>query len=247
MFAAESMWAYYKHKLQGKENVKLRNSIVTSNEGLLHRVADRYRYRCRESKDELAQIGAAGLIRAVERFDPTSGNSFSSYAVPLIVSEVMHYLRDHGSNVKIPRRWREEYSKVSKVEEAWMKSRGKLPTEQQIVTELNMSVVRLRQVREAIANQMADSFEEDPDDFAAIGNVEEVVEFEEPDLRKFWQSIQANIKQLPSTDRQILEAIYCERKSRKEVALQFGLSSEGVKNKIQNILNCLAGKVLIAS
>jgi RNA polymerase sigma-B factor len=46
-----------------------------------------------------------GLIRAIERFDLSKGNAFSSFAIPYIRGEIQHYLRDKGVTVRIPRRW----------------------------------------------------------------------------------------------------------------------------------------------
>lgn len=54
--------------------------------------------------DDLSQVGAVGLINAVDRFDPTRGPSLVAYAIPTIVGEIRRHLRDARAPVRIPRR-----------------------------------------------------------------------------------------------------------------------------------------------
>jgi RNA polymerase sigma-B factor len=53
--------------------------------------------------DDLAQVGAIGLLRAIERFDPSLGKPFEPYANTLIAGEIRHYLRDSVPLVRPPR------------------------------------------------------------------------------------------------------------------------------------------------
>lgn len=53
--------------------------------------------------DDLVQVGAIGLLRAIDRFDPTVGKSFEAYANTLIAGEIRHYLRDNVPLVRPPR------------------------------------------------------------------------------------------------------------------------------------------------
>jgi len=60
-----------------------------------------------ELLDDLTQVAAVGLIKAVDRFDPARGVEFSAYAVPTIVGEIKRYCRDTTWVVRVPRRLRE--------------------------------------------------------------------------------------------------------------------------------------------
>lgn len=65
---------------------------------LAHRFASRG-----EQLDDLAQVGAVGLIKAVDRYDPARGASFTAYAVPTVVGEIRRHLRDSARPVRVPR------------------------------------------------------------------------------------------------------------------------------------------------
>lgn len=56
-----------------------------------------------EQLDDLAQVGAVGLIKAVDRYDPARGSSFTAYAVPTVLGEIRRHLRDSARPVRVPR------------------------------------------------------------------------------------------------------------------------------------------------
>lgn len=70
---------------------------------LVRALAHRFAYRG-EQLDDLVQVGAVGLIKAVDRFDPARGSSFAAYAVPTIVGEIRRHLRDRTQPLRLPRR-----------------------------------------------------------------------------------------------------------------------------------------------
>jgi RNA polymerase sigma-B factor len=64
--------------------------------------------------DDLAQVGAIGLIKAIDRFDPERGVEFASYATPTIVGEIRRHFRDNGWLVHVPRRAQELQATVGR-------------------------------------------------------------------------------------------------------------------------------------
>ena len=98
----ELLRAYYQNP-----SVKLRNELVQMHTGLVRKMAHKFSYQCNEPYEDLEQVGYLGLIRAIERFDPSQGYAFSSFAVPYIRGEMLHFLRDRCTLLKIPRRWQE--------------------------------------------------------------------------------------------------------------------------------------------
>lgn len=70
---------------------------------LVTRLARRYHHRSGVELDDLIQVGAVGLLRAIRRFDPTMGHLFEAYASAIISGEIRHYLRDAVPLVRPPR------------------------------------------------------------------------------------------------------------------------------------------------
>lgn len=115
---AELLWKYHHLRLSGADPgdlVKLRNRIVTENRGLSQEEAHRWIDQCSEPFEDLEQEGCFGLIKAVDGFNPNTGNAFSSFAIPKIRGAILHYLRDKGWGVvRPPRRVVEKCAEVAR-------------------------------------------------------------------------------------------------------------------------------------
>ena len=84
----------------------LRDEIVASQVGLAEYLARRFKNRG-EPIEDLIQVALLGLLKAVERFDPSRGLEFSTFATPTIVGELKRHFRDKGWAVRVPRRVQE--------------------------------------------------------------------------------------------------------------------------------------------
>jgi RNA polymerase sigma-B factor len=83
-----------------------RRQLIEQHLPLVRVLASRF-VRQGEQLDDLVQIGAVGLIKAVDRYDPTRGSSLIAYAVPTIVGEIRRHLRDSTHLLRAPRAPRE--------------------------------------------------------------------------------------------------------------------------------------------
>ena len=92
-----------------------REELITSNLGLVHSCASRFKGRGIEYED-LFQIGCIGLIKAADGFDKSRGLMFSTYAVPTILGEIKRIFRDTGA-VKVSRSIKELGIKALSVKE----------------------------------------------------------------------------------------------------------------------------------
>lgn len=99
---------------------------MEENIGLVHMVVKRFAGRGYDVED-LFQIGAVGLIKAVDRFDESLGYSFSTYAVPVIIGEIRRFLRDDGL-VHISRKIKEDMRLIAKESEHFRNKNEREPT-----------------------------------------------------------------------------------------------------------------------
>ena len=79
-----------------------RRRLIELHLPLVRAVARRFAYRGEQFED-LAQVGAVGLIKAIDRYDPERGSSLTAYAVPTIVGEIRRHLRDSTQPLRVPR------------------------------------------------------------------------------------------------------------------------------------------------
>ena len=98
--------------------------------GLVHHVVKRYIGRGCE-KEDLFQLGAIGLVKAIEKFDVSYEVCFSTYAVPMIAGEVRRFLRDDGM-VKVSRGIKENGWKVKAAAERLRQEKGRDVTIQEL-------------------------------------------------------------------------------------------------------------------
>lgn len=94
----------------GPERDAVRDELATAWLPMAHRIAGRFRDRG-ESIEDLRQVAALGLVKAIDRFDPGRG-AFESYAVPTITGEVKRHFRDRMWALRVPRRVQELRNKV---------------------------------------------------------------------------------------------------------------------------------------
>ena len=105
-------------------DIGARNKIVEESMGLVWSVVRHFSGRA--DSEDLAQIGAIGLIKAASNFNTDFNVKFSTYAVPMITGEIKRYLRDDGP-VKVSRKLKEIAAKGRKCEEILRKKLGRDP------------------------------------------------------------------------------------------------------------------------
>jgi RNA polymerase sigma-B factor len=106
------------------------------------------RYRGRAEIDDLEQVASLALLKAIDRYDPSRGLEFSTFAYPTILGELKRYFRDLGWTVRVPRDLQELTLRLDKLREALTGELGRSPT----VTELaERADTTLEQVVEALS------------------------------------------------------------------------------------------------
>lgn len=117
------------------------NIMVEENMGLVYSIVRRFANRGYDLED-LSQIGAIGLIKAVKKFNPEFKVQFSTYAVPMITGEIKRFLRDDGA-IKISRTLKENAMKGWRTEEALRRRLNRQPTIKEIAKECGIDAESL--------------------------------------------------------------------------------------------------------
>jgi RNA polymerase sigma-B factor len=123
----------------GPPKERLRQEIATDWLPMAHRLAGRYRNRG-ESLDDLRQVAALGLVKAVSRYDPARGTAFESYAVPTIDGEIKRHFRDCMWSVHVPRRIQVLRARVRAASlELSQEASGRIPTQAEIAVRAGLT------------------------------------------------------------------------------------------------------------
>ena len=104
-----------------------REQLIEQYMSLVRSLARRYSYRG-EQLEDLVQIGAIGLIKAIDRFDVNRGVELTTYATPNIIGEIKRHFRDRGWSVRVPRGLQELNIQLSRLIEQLTVQHGRSPT-----------------------------------------------------------------------------------------------------------------------
>jgi len=104
-----------------------REQLIEQYMSLVRSLARRYSYRG-EQLEDLVQIGAIGLIKAIDRFDMNRGVELTTYATPNIIGEIKRHFRDRGWSVRVPRGLQELNVQLSRLVEQLTVQLARSPT-----------------------------------------------------------------------------------------------------------------------
>src|SRR3954463_8413261 len=108
-------------------DLQAREELIEQYMSLVRSLARRYSYRG-EQLEDLVQIGAIGLIKAIDRFDVNRGVELTTYATPNIIGEIKRHFRDKGWSVRVPRGLQELNVQISRLMETLTVQLGRSPT-----------------------------------------------------------------------------------------------------------------------
>jgi RNA polymerase sigma-B factor len=215
-----------------------REQLIERYMSLVRSLARRYSYRG-EQLDDLVQIGAIGLIKAIDRFDVTRGVELTTYATPNIIGEIKRHFRDRGWSVRVPRGLQELNVQLSRLVEELTVQLGRSPT----ITELAAAAkVEEEEVLEALESGRAYSSlslsvgatsdgEDEIDPMEALGTVEHQYEVSEDRA-----VLAPGFRALDERERRILHLRFFEGLTQSQIAQQIGISQMHVSRLIRRSL-----------
>ena len=216
-----------------------REQLIEQYMSLVRSLARRYSYRG-EQLEDLVQIGAIGLIKAIDRFDVNRGVELTTYATPNIIGEIKRHFRDRGWSVRVPRGLQELNIQLSRLIEQLTVQHGRSPT----IAELAKSAeVSEEEVLEALESGRAysslslsagsaghdDDGELDP--LESLGTEEHQYEVSEDRA-----VLAPGFRVLDERERKILHLRFFEGLTQSQIAQQVGISQMHVSRLIRRSL-----------
>lgn len=116
----------------------LRDALVEGYLPLSRAVARKFAGRGAEMED-LEQVAAMALVKAIERFEPDRGFRFVTYAVPTITGDLRNHLRDRSSMVRMPRDMRQRLYQMTREQEAFEREHLRAPSAVELAARMNIS------------------------------------------------------------------------------------------------------------
>ena len=222
-----------------------REQLIERYMSLVRSLARRYSYRG-EQLDDLVQIGAIGLIKAIDRFDLERGVELTTYATPNIIGEIKRHFRDRGWSVRVPRGLQELNVQLSRIVEELTVQLERSPTIPELAKAAN---VEEEAVLEALESGRAYSSlslsvgasgdDEEIDPLEAIGTEEHQYEVSED------RAILAARVSACSTsrERRILHLRFFEGLTQSQIAQQIGISQMHVSRLIRRSLEKIRDEI----
>ncbi len=213
-----------------------REQLIARHLPLVRSLARRYAGRG-EALEDIEQVGAIGLIKAIDRFELSRDVSLATYATPNVVGEIKRHFRDKGWAVRVPRALQELNASMSGAIERLTVTLARSPSIAEIAAELETTPEQVLEALEVgsaystVSLSSGPSGEDDLDPMETIGT--EDAGFERSEQRA---ALAPALERLPAREREILRMRFEEGLPQTQIAQRVGLSQMHVSRLIRKSL-----------
>ncbi len=212
---------------------------------LATRLARRYRGAW-EPPEDLKQVASLGLLKAIDRHDPSRGTSFQAFAVPTILGEIKRYFRDCGWAVHVPRGTQDMALKVEQAQRTLQANTGRPPTLRALAEYLELTLEQVCDAAEAAVAHHSMSLETPYDDGEgesftvgdSLGNTDDRYEQVEEAM-----CIAQAARQLTERQRRVLAMRFIDDRTQTQIAAEIGVSQMQVSRILHAALDRLSAIV----
>src|ERR671936_583457 len=213
-----------------------RERLIERHLPLVRSLARRYAGRG-EALEDIEQVGAIGLIKAIDRFELDREVSLATYATPNVVGEIKRHFRDKGWAIRVPRTLQELNASMSSAIERLTVKLSRSPSIAEIAEELKTTPEQVLEALEVgseystVSQSTSSGADEDLDPLETIGEEDEG--FERSEDRA---ALAPALERLPEREREILRMRFEEGLPQTQIAQRVGLSQMHVSRLIRKSL-----------
>ena len=207
---------------------RARDELVTLHLPLVRHCARRFAGS--ESPDDLAQIGTVGLIRAIDGFDTSRAGALSSYAVPWIIGEIQHHLRDSTRPIRARRAIVDLQPRISRAIEELEQEQQRSPTVRELAERAGArvdDVVEALELRHGVDSLDADEDGADPHPGVLDGGFTDVENRE---------TVRILLDELPDLERRVVLLRFYRNRTQSQIAEELGMSQMQVSRLLARSL-----------
>ncbi len=204
---------------QQEAAAQTRERLIESHLPLVKALARRYAGPDAEL-DDLVQVGAVGLIKASDRFDPDKGVAFATFATPTIEGEIRHHLRDRRPAMRIPRQLQHLGRRVHRCQADLTVTLGRSPTLAEVAAALEVSVSEVEQA--LVAERARDAVPLPELQDGEPGAEESAAETDDR------LTLASSMRSLSERERQIVHLRFHADKTERQIAQEMGISQAHV-------------------
>ncbi|MFD7811772.1 RNA polymerase sigma factor SigF [Streptomyces sp. NPDC059785] len=230
----------------GAQRDALRDRIVEAWLPMAERLAGRFRSRG-ESFEDLRQVAALGLVKAVDRYDPDLGNAFESYAVPTVTGEIKRHFRDHMWTLHVPRRVQDLRNRVRFANQDLAQTiSGRKPTVTEIAEHARMTEEDVQVGLEALESFTALSLDAELPGSEDGYSLSDALGSADPALDTVIdrEAVKPRLQALPERERAILYMRFFSDMTQSSIAEELGISQMHVSRLISRCCNRLREQVM---
>lgn len=234
---------FRRYKEEG--DVEAREKLVMSHMNLVRFLANKFKNRG-EPLDDLIQVGYLGLLKAIDRFDPSRGLEFTTFATPTIMGEIKRHFRDKGWSVRVPRRLQELSAKVNQATDVLTTELQRSPKIEEIAEYLDASVDEVLEAMESSSAYSSVPLEgtgnNDNDDAPSVldryATEDSALNFTDDRL-----IIEEALKGFSPREREVIDLRFLQGMTQIEIAEQLGISQVQVSRLLRRTLKKIQDKI----
>src|SRR5574344_1965615 len=230
----------YKKSNDKKLKKQLQNLIVAAAMTFVKKIACGLARRSTDPVDDLIQVGALGLLKAIDFYNPDVSTKFKTYATYLITGEIRHYLRDKASMIKAPREIQELAYRINKVIQKLNEDGFDDPTSEQVAQVMSLPVNKVNDIIEVDRRKSTLSLDQTvnyEDDTTSLADKIPSGDYQEF-LNTYEEKIMLSkaIAKLEPKLKEVLELSYYEDLNQREIADKLNISQMQVSRRLKKAL-----------